>query len=253
MLSIIILNYNTYELTCQCICSIYERTKNIDFEIILVDNASMECNPDKFLELFPNVKLLKNTENRGFSRGCNDGIRLAQGNYILLLNSDTVLLNDAISIAYNFLSNNKSVGVVTCRIENPDGTAQNNCQPFPYVWKRLFEQLRLHKFFPKNIRSNILWGPYFNYDKIAYPDWVWGTYFMFPRNILKIFPHNKLPETFWMYIEDMEWCWLVRKAGYKVAFVPEGRVLHFGGGATHTEKAKIMMEENLKLFIKTLK
>jgi len=102
MVSIIILNYNSFDLTCQCISSIYEKTKNVDFEIIIVDNASTLDNPDKFLELFPKIKLVKNTENRGFAGGCNDGIKVADGDNILLLNSDTKLLNDAISITYDF-------------------------------------------------------------------------------------------------------------------------------------------------------
>jgi len=86
MISIIILNYNSFDLTCQCISSIYENTKNVDFEIIIVDNASTVDNPDKFLELFPEIKLVKNTENRGFAGGCNDGIKEAKGDTILILN-----------------------------------------------------------------------------------------------------------------------------------------------------------------------
>ncbi len=73
---------------------------------------------------------------------------------------------------------------------------------------------------------------------------------MFPHNLLAIFPDKTLPETFWMYVEDMEWCWLARKAGYKVAFVPEGRVLHYGGGSAHSDKTRKMMDKNFKQFFK---
>ncbi len=246
MISIIILNYNTFTLTSQCIQSIYQHTKAVDFEIILVDNASTEYPPDKFLEIFPKIKLVKNSENRGFSRGCNDGIKHSTGDYILLLNSDTVLLNDAISITFNFLKQHQDVGVVTCRVENPDTSPQNNCQPFFTLSKIIGEQLRIHKLFSKDKRGKIWWGPYFNYNQIAYPNWIWGTFFMFPRKILEIFPEQKLPETLWMYVEDMEWCWLIRKAGYKIAFVPEGRVLHYGGA--HTEKTTKIINENSKQF-----
>jgi GT2 family glycosyltransferase len=246
--SIIILNYNTFSLTSQCIQSIYQQTKGVDFEIILVDNASTECSPEKFLELFPEIKLVKNNENRGFAKGCNDGIKQAKGEYILLLNSDTVLLNDAISITSNFLKQHNNIGAATCRLENADTSPQNNCQPFFTLSKIIGEQLRIHKLFPKNKRGKIWWGPYFNYNETAYPDWVWATFFMFPKKILEIFPEQKLPETFWMYIEDMEWCWLIRKAGYKIAFVPEGRVLHYGGGDAHTDRTKKMMDKNFRKF-----
>lgn len=249
MISIIILNYNTFDLTSQCIRSIYEQTINVPFEIILVDNASTECNPEKFLEEFRQVRLVKNTENRGFSRGCNDGIAHALGQYILLLNSDTVLLNDAISIVYHFLTKQPDVGIATCRVENNNSTPQNNCQRFPSQKLALYEKLRLHKFFSKRKRGKIWFGSYFNYNEIAFPDWVWGTFFMFPKSLLQHFPENKLTETFWMYVEDMEWCWIARKAGYKVAFVPDGRVLHYGGGSAHTPETIKMINENFKHFL----
>jgi GT2 family glycosyltransferase len=251
MVSIIILNYNTFELTCKCIESIYKQTQNIDFEIILVDNASTEKNPDKFLDIYPEIKLIKNTENKGFSRGCNDGIEKAIGDYILLLNSDTVLLNNAISIVYNFLKKNDNIGIASCRLENIDGSPQNNCQIFPSLWKLGAEKFRIHKLFSKKKRGKIWFGPYFNYSEIAFPDWVWGTFFMFPHKLLNIFPNKKLPETFWMYIEDMEWCWIARKNNYKVAFVPDARVLHLGGGVTYNKKYKQMINENYWYFVRT--
>ena len=249
MVSIIILNYNSFDLTCQCISSIYENTKNVDFEIIIVDNASTLDNPDKFLELFPKIKLVKNTENRGFAGGCNDGIKVAKGDTILLLNSDTKLLNDAISITYDFLNTHPNVGIVTCRLENEDGSPQNNCYHFPSISKTLIELLRLQKFFPKSNLKKTLYGYFFDYDNIAYPDYIWGAFFMFPKKLLNIFPKQLLPETFWMYFEDMEWCWLARQAGYEIAFVPNGKVLHYGG-KNHNPKALKMMNDNFNQFLK---
>ena len=248
MISIIILNYNTFDLTCQCIESIYKETKKVDFEIIIVDNASTVDDPDKFLELFPKIKLVKNTENRGFAGGCNDGIKVAKGDTILLLNSDTKLLNDAISITYDFLNTHPNVGIVTCRLENEDGSPQNNCQAFPKIKNILMGLFRINKFLPTSKVSKIFYGLYFNYLEIAYPDYVWGTFFMFPTNLLNIFPNQLLPETFWMYGEDLEWCWLAKQAGYEIAFVPNGKVLHYGGN--HHPKAENMKHNNFNQFIK---
>lgn len=249
MISIIILNYNTFDITCQCIESIYKETKKVDFEIIIVDNASTVDDPDKFLELFPKIKLVKNTENRGFAGGCNDGIKVAKGDTILLLNSDTKLLNDAISITYDFLNTHPNVGIVTCRLENEDGSPQNNCYHFPSISKTLIELLRLQKFFPKSNFKKTLYGYFFDYDNIAYPDYIWGAFFMFPKKLLDIFSNQLLPETFWMYFEDMEWCWLARQAGYEIAFVPNGKVLHYGG-KNHNPKALKMMNDNFNQFLK---
>jgi len=249
MVSIIILNYNSFDLTCQCISSIYKYTKNVDFEIIVVDNASTLDNPDKFLELFPKIKLVKNTENRGFAGGCNDGIKVANGDNILLLNSDTKLLNDAISITYDFLNKHQNIGIVTCRLENIDGSPQNNCQAFPKIKNILIELFRIHKLLHRNKVYKNLYGPFFYYSEIAYPDWVWGTFFMFTKKLLNIFSNQLLPETFWMYGEDMEWCWLAKQAGYEIAFVPNGKVLHYGG-KNHNPKALKMMNDNFNQFLK---
>ncbi|HRS70155.1 MAG TPA: glycosyltransferase family 2 protein [Bacteroidales bacterium] len=248
MISIIILNYNTFDLTCQCIESIYKETKKVDFEIIIVDNASTVDDPAKFLELFPKIKLVKNTENRGFAGGCNDGIKVAKGDTILLLNSDTKLLNDAISITYDFLNTHPNVGIVTCKLENTDGSLQMNCQAFPKIKPFLIELFRIHKLMSKPKADKILFGPFRDYCNIAYPDWVWGTFFMFHKTILNIFSNQLLPETFWMYGEDMEWCWLAKQAGYEIAFVPNGKVLHYGGN--HHPEAEKMIHDNYNQFIK---
>jgi GT2 family glycosyltransferase len=174
---------------------------------------------------------------------------VAKGDTILLLNSDTKLLNDAISITYDFLNTHPNVGIVTCRLENEDGSPQNNCYHFPSISKTLIELLRLQKFFPKSNFKKTLYGYFFDYDIIAYPDYIWGAFFMFPRKLLDIFPNQLLPETFWMYFEDMEWCWLARQAGYEVVFVPDGRVLHYGG-KNHNPKAIKMMNDNFNQFLK---
>ncbi len=97
--------------------------------------------------------------------------------------------------------------------------------------------------------GNILFGTFFDYSEIAYPDCVWGTFFMFPKNLLHIFPDELLPETFWMYVEDMQWCWLTRHAGYEVAFVPDGKVLHFGG-SNHSPISEKMITDNFTKFLK---
>lgn len=249
MISVIILNYNTFELTSQCIRSIYTQTKRVEFEIVLVDNASTDCNPDKFLEQFPKITLIKNTENRGFSKGCNDGIVYAKGDVILLLNSDTILLNDAISICKERLDSDSNIGVCTCRLENQDASPQNNCQRFPSVKLALSEKLRIHKLYSSKKRGKIWFGPYFNYNEIAYPDWVWGTFFMFPHKTLEVFPEKKLTETFWIYVEDVEWCWLIRKAGKNVTFVPDACVRHLGGINLDTIGLNHIKAKNYKKFI----
>src|SRR5579859_6527191 len=119
--SVIIVNYNTFALTCACVQSIIDNTKDLHYEIILVDNKSTEINPDEFVKKFRAIILIKSETNVGFAKGNNLGINRSSGKYILLLNSDTVLLNNAISCAMNFLEREPRVGVVSAKLVYPDG------------------------------------------------------------------------------------------------------------------------------------
>ena len=103
LVSVIIVNYNSFALTSDCIRSVIEQTHDVDYEIILVDNASIECDPDKFLQKFPHILLIKSKMNGGFSFGNNLGIEKASGEYILLLNSDTILTEDTISRSVKYI------------------------------------------------------------------------------------------------------------------------------------------------------
>ncbi len=230
--SIIIVNYNTFELTSKCIESVYTFTKLVDFEVIVVDNASIDSDPNEFLVQFPKIKLVKSDENVGFAKGNNLGISQAKGEVILLLNSDTELTDDSISIAYQDLQTKSKCGVVTGKLMYPDGRIQHNCQAFPSIGKQILERTRFHKFLSSTQKSKRLQGFYFDYSKSGNPDWVWGTFFMFRKSLLNEFPFTKLPETYFMYMEDMEWCMEIRKRGYTIHYNPTISVIHHMGGSS---------------------
>lgn len=242
--SIIIINYNTFQLTCNCIESIYKKETSLDFEIIVVDNASSECDPLAFKKKFPQIELIRNDVNLGFAKGNNVGISRAQGDFILLLNSDTVLLNNAISLCKEFMEADKRVGVVSSRLEYPDGKPQHNCQRFPSVKYKLFELLRLQKITGRSKAGKVLFGYFFSYDVVAYPDWTWGTFFLFRTKILDQLPAKRLSEIFFMYVEDMQWCMDFHLMGYKVAFVPQARVLHLMGMSKGSKNEMMKQNEN---------
>src|SRR5690554_2468588 len=208
--SIIIINFNTYQLTCECIESILDKTKGVSYEVILVDNDSKECNPDLFKEKFPFITLIKSKKNLGFSKGNNLGIENSKGDVVLLLNSDTVLVNDAISICYNRLIKEKEIGVITSKLIYPSGIIQQQCRKFESLTTLLIEQLRIHKLWSKEKRGKKMLGFYFDHQTEVNPDMIWGTFFMFKREILTCFPENKLAETFFMYGEDHEWCYQLK-------------------------------------------
>ena len=224
--SIIIVNYNTFEYTSNCIASVIDKTKDLNYEIILVDNCSHECDPQLFKDKFPQITLIKNDVNAGFAKGNNLGIAHSSGEYILLLNSDTELCNNAISLALETFKNKSNVGVMSAKLIYPSGEAQFVCRRFPSIRLTIFEFLRLHKLFSKEKRAQILQGGYFDHESYLETDAVWGAFFLFPRQVLECFPENKLSDTFFMYGEDMEWCYVIKKAGYHIVYDPQGVVLH---------------------------
>jgi len=248
LISIIIINYNTFELTSKCIQSILSIESNLPSEIILVDNHSTEADPDEFLKIFPGIILIKSPANIGFAKGNNLGIEKAKGAYILLLNSDTVLLNDAITIVKQFLDSHPNVAAASARLEYPDGAVQHNCQRFPSVSTKLFELLRLQKILGRKMSGKVLLGSFFGYDSIAYPDWIWGTFFMFRKERLDGLPGKKLADDFFMYGEDMQWCMEFKYLGFRCAFLPDAHVVHLMGGSGG-EGGK-MMRLNLNAFMK---
>ncbi len=254
LLSIIILNYNTFEMTCNCINSVLEKTKDWSIEIILVDNASTERNVDDFLVRFPEIVLIKSEQNLGFSKGNNLGIARAKGSILLLLNSDTILLNDAVSICAEELMKREEIGIITCKLRYPNGDIQRQCRRFERISLRLIELLRIHKFWSKSKRAKVLLNGYFDHETEIVADRIWGTFFMFKKEILNEFPENKLADRFFMYGEDNEWCYQLAKfTSKKIVYFPKAEVEHLMGGSKYgKEISKEKMEtihRNRKIYM----
>jgi len=225
--SVIIINYNTFALTCKCIASIYRFTTEIEFEIILVDNCSVECDAELFRKQFPDIKLIKNTNNEGFAKGNNTGIKAASGKTILLLNSDTELVEDSISTCYKKLEERKDdIAVITCKLIYPDGRVQKQCNRFPSTGLNLLELLRIHKLFPEKKRARKFLGYYFDQESDIIPDWFWGTFFMFKKDILGKLNGGKLNEDYFMYCEDMRWCYDFKMLGKNCYYYSQAKVIH---------------------------
>ncbi|MER3499278.1 MAG: glycosyltransferase [Chitinophagaceae bacterium] len=250
--SIIIINYNTFQLTCNCIASIIQFTKNVTYEIILVDNASTECDPENFKKEFPQISLVKNTVNAGFAAGNNLGIQMAKGELILLLNSDTVLLEDSISTSVNFYRSHPMAGVIGCRMIYPDGSIQYTARKFRTIKWELFDLFRFIPYLmPYKKRARLMLGKYFRHDEIVSCDWLNGAFFLFKKNLLTLLPGNKLDERFFMYGEDQLWCEQISRQGLKNYFFSETAIVHINSGSTDIKKRlqlrKVMMKHELKI------
>lgn len=252
LLSIVIINFNTYELTCNCLKSIQQYTK-IPHEIILLDNGSTECDPELFSVKFPEIFLLKSKVNLGFAKGNNEAIKSCNGTHILLLNSDTELIEDSITYCLDYLNHNQP-SVVSCKLIYQDQTVQQQCHRFPSIKLNLIELFRVHKLIHKKVREKVMLSSYFDNLSFIKPDWIWGTFFMFKKDVLNKLPHNKLDETFFMYCEDMKWCYDFKKIGIDIVYLPQTKIIHHVGKSSSKPefKAKNIILNEL-IFIKQTK
>jgi GT2 family glycosyltransferase len=251
-ISIIIINYNTFTLTSNCIRSVIENTNNTVYEIILADNASTECNADKFLQEFPQIVLIKSATNGGFAYGNNLGIEKATGEYILLLNSDTILQEDTISKCVDYIKQQNNAGVLGCRMTYPDGAVQCSARRFRSI---SWELLDLFRFIPLSMpykkRSKRMLGKYFRHDEDIECDWVNGAFLLFPKKVLDQLPGKKLDDRFFMYGEDQLWCEQISKLGYKILFYSGSTIIHINSGSTNLSKQlqlrNTMMKHELEI------
>lgn len=245
--SVIIVNFNTRELTTDCIRSVIQNTSGCDYEIILVDNASTECDPIVFKQEFPDIRLIKSGKNGGFAFGNNLGIKEASGDFILLLNSDTILKEDSISKAVSCFNQHPDVGVVGCRMIYPDGKIQFTARRFRTI---SWELLDLFRFIPYLMtyskRSRLMLGKYFRHDEPVFCDWLNGAFFLFPRKILSELPENKLDDRFFMYGEDQLWCEQIKNLGYRILFYPGTTIVHINSGSTDLSKQLRLRRTMLK-------
>ena len=234
--SIIVVNYNTRDLTVACIHSIIDKTHGCSYEIILVDNASTEYAASIFKQEFPEIHLVENEINSGFAIGNNIGIAKAKGTYILLLNSDTELVNDAVSIALVEMQRDSRIGALSARLIYPDGRAQPVAGRFPSLKNELYELLRVYKFESENRKKLRLHGDLWDYTKSTETDWLWGAFLLMPASVIKQFPNQKLHEDFFMYFEDVLWCYFIKHTlKLKVVYCPEPIAIHHIGGSSLTK------------------
>ena len=240
--SVIIVNWNTEGLLRDCLNSIYEQAGEVDYEVIVVDNASTDGSAEMVRHDFPDVVLIENRDNRGFAAANNQGIAMAQGRYILLLNTDTIVLDYAIDKAVSFADAHPEAAVVGCRVLNPNRTLQTTCFMFPSILNMLLSSSYLYKLFPKSKlfgRERMAW---WDRNDTREVDVVTGCFMMVRREAIdKV---GVMDERFFMYGEETDWCYRFKQAGWKVFFTPCAEIIHLGGQSSK----KIATEMGLQLW-----
>lgn len=236
--SIIIVNWNTRDLLRGCLASIRNQTAAAH-EVIVVDNASSDDSAEMVRAEFPNVVLIANDTNRGFAAANNQGLSVAQGRHLLLLNPDTVVLDHAIDQMLAWMAGHPQVGCAGCQVLEGPGVIQRTCSADHTPLNMLISSsglMRLSKWLP------ILGQPwYFDWDRKSERevDVVTGVFLLVPRAVLERV--GPLDESFFVYAEEADWCLRIRNAGYTCAFTPIAQIIHFDGGAKSTAQIKSKM------------
>jgi GT2 family glycosyltransferase len=222
-LSVVIVNWNTLALTRNCLASLKQHLAGVSHEVIVIDNDSADGSPEMIAREFPDVRLIRNTENVGFGVANNQAMALARGRWFLLLNSDTELIDDSVARLFQRLSRQSDIGVAHCRLQFPDGRLQHSVYRFPSVRLALFEDAGIQKLVPNRAPRTLL-GGYWDYSEEADVDWVAGAFMLMPREVFE--QTTGFDERLFMYGEDMEWCYRIRDRGWRIRFYPDARILH---------------------------
>ncbi|WP_374017416.1 glycosyltransferase family 2 protein [Paenibacillus thiaminolyticus] len=247
-LSIIIVNYNTKQLTLNCLQSVYQSKSDFLYEVILIDNYSTDDSIEAIRHNYPRVKLISNKHNAGFSKANNQGIRIAQGRYILLLNSDTVIQPDTLDVMIQFMDEHPEVGASGCKVVLPDGSLDKACRRgFPTPSATFFYVSRLSKLFPKNPRINAYHREDLDPDE-AYPiDCLIGAFMMVRREAID--QVGMLDERFFMYGEDVDWCYRIKQAGWENYYYPKTQIIHYKRASSRNKPYKITYEFHRAIYV----
>ena len=236
-LSISVVNWNTRGLLEQCLDSIYANIHGLQFEVFVVDNASIDGSAEMVRERFPQVRLIENEVNVGFAKANNQAIRESRGRYILLLNSDTVVLPRAIGKMVEFMDEHSQTGAVGPMLLNPDGSFQSSYNDFPTLFSELITLVGLSRF---------VYSPYHpSYSpqqskEVGEVDWVGGGCLLVRREAIDHV--GLLDEDYFMYVEETDWCYRMNKLGWKVYYLPDVQIVHWGGQSANQQSERMFAQ-----------
>ena len=222
-LSIVIVNWNGLAVLRNCLASIFDNSHGLQFEVIVVDNASQDESVPVIQCEFPSVVILQNQQNRGFAAANNQAFAIARGRYVLLLNNDTLVLPGALAASVDYLDAHPQVGALGCRVEFPDRTFQTSCYRFTDLVELLMIRvLPLGSVAHERLNYGRYWGRQFREPTEV--DVVAGCFMVVRREIIASV--GNLDEDFFMYGEDEEWCSRIKRAGWLIIYFPGATILH---------------------------
>lgn len=234
-LSIIIVNWNVADLLRNCLNSILSNLPPGDYEIIVVDSASTDGSVDMLKHDYPQIKLIEQHENVGFTRGNNIGLKASTGRYVLLLNPDTEIIGAALAQMLAYMDANPRVGIIGPHTLNSDHTPQSTKRRFPTFLVGVFESTWLQSFAPQSLLDSYYANDIAD-DSIADVDWVQGSALMARREVYQAI--DDLDEGYIMYSEEMDWCKRAKAAGWRVVYFGQAQIIHHSGKSSEQTPAR---------------
>lgn len=234
-LSFILVNWNTKEHIQEALRSIADTVHDYRHEIFVVDNGSADGSPEAIREAFPGVSLIRNGRNLGFARAVNQALDQATGHYCVLLNSDARLMEGAIKTLAAFMEENPDVGIAGGELINEDGSRQNSMAPFPSLATELFNKRLLRILFPRRYP-----GKERDYPAPLDVDSLVGACIIVRRQAIE--EVGKLDEGYFFFMEETDWCLRMKKAGWRISFVPGALILHLQGASASLAKTEARIE-----------
>lgn len=225
MVTVIILSYNTREITLRCLENLY-KSRGVEMETIVVDNASGDGSADEIGKRYKDIKIIRNKKNEGFARGNNQGMKRAKGDKILLLNSDCFVNEETLKKV-----SESDFDVVGCKLLNSDGTIQPSWGYFPTL-RRIGQMMVFIDNLPvvRRFIDSIHVRDLSRYEKEQEVDWVTGACVMLKREVFaKV---GGIDEKYFMYGEEMEWMYRIKQAGYKIGYTPQAVATHLLGASS---------------------
>jgi len=237
-LSIIILNYNTRDFLLPCIKGIAEHTHDLDYEIIVVNNASGDGSADyikqKLLPRFKNLKLIASSANRGYAAGNNLGIKKAKGKYLLIMNSDIVIWENSFKKMARFMDANPKIGIAGPRLLSPDNTLQHFVYEFPTPQVLVYRRTPLARFkFAKQAIKKYLMKQWDHKDN-RQVGWVQGSCLIVRREAIA--EVGLMDERYFLFMEDTDWCRRFWQTGWEIWYLSEVEIIHYHSRASDSGK-----------------
>jgi O-antigen biosynthesis protein len=231
--SIITVNYNSTELLKNCLESIEKFTQGINFEIIVVDNNSMTGDIDGIQQDFNGLTLIKNKVNKGFGAANNQGVKIAKGKYVLLLNNDTILFENSIKKVFDFAESSEGNEIISCKLLNEDKSVQKSVYDFPTLLNVLTSNLFLYLLFPNSKYFNKYHLMNKGINRITEVDVVTGAFLFMHRKVFEGL--GGFDERFFFYMDDTDLCYRHKKNNGKIIYFPETAIIHLKGKSAKGE------------------